>query len=291
MKLPSEYNRWNIGCWRNNEKSVFINTIFSIWCVGWNNILLYVLDETTYYFTAFAVDGDNTVIASMQWNVTTDFWWHVSANTLLYLPMQTDLADHWPLSISITNENSVNIASGIWWATIPVWNFWTSSVSRRLSFNNSVYMTWTWTISVFAYFNDITWNASNQWFFVQWTNSDNHWLHFWVNHSDSRWLLVAFYWNDYADTWIIPSKQTRYHFVATYNWNWTVKIYRNWVLQKTWSWTKFAWNLYTAKVWSRPRDTSYFNWYMSKLIVENYEWSQQDITKFLAKYKSLYWIS
>jgi hypothetical protein len=25
-----------------------------------------VLDETTYYFTAFALDGDNTVIDSMQ---------------------------------------------------------------------------------------------------------------------------------------------------------------------------------------------------------------------------------
>lgn len=69
-----------------------------------------MLDETTYYITAFAVDSNNTVISSQTASVTTDFWWKPSANTYLYMPL-----------ISNANDWSWNWRNWtISWT--PVWN-------------------------------------------------------------------------------------------------------------------------------------------------------------------------
>lgn len=214
-----------------------------------------------------------------------------NANTLLFIPMKTDLLDHWPLGISITNNNSVSLSSWVWGASINVWNFGDGNTNKYLSLNNSSNMQGAYTISVWWYFNAYS-SSYGSYFFVQWTNTDNKWLHAWVwLSSESRWLLMAFYWND-LDTNQFPSTWVRHHFVFSYDWNWTKKIYQDWVLKASATQSKFTGTLYTAILGSRPRQTAArVNGYMSDFILENRVRTQTEITEYYNLTKSLYWLS
>lgn len=55
-----------------------------------------VLDETTYYISAFAVDSNGTIIDVQGMSITTDFMkrYTPNSNTKVYVPMDTDLLDH-----------------------------------------------------------------------------------------------------------------------------------------------------------------------------------------------------
>ena len=81
-------------------------------------------DWTTYYFTAFAVDLDGTIIVMQNMNITTEFGWHPSDNTILYLPFEEDMTDKswkwtsvsvWKTSVSLTTLNWIKCAYFNWW--------------------------------------------------------------------------------------------------------------------------------------------------------------------------------
>jgi hypothetical protein len=70
-----------------------------------------VLDGTTYYFTAFALDSDNNILDTVTNSVTTDFGWHVTPNTLLYLPLENNVTDY-------SGNSRTTTSSGVTYTTV-----------------------------------------------------------------------------------------------------------------------------------------------------------------------------
>ena len=207
-----------------------------------------------------------------------------NSNTKVYVPMDTDLLDHWPNSRSITNNNSVSLAS-LWNVKFKVWKF--SWAVRYLTFTNIDNMSWAWTISAWA--NTSTW--INQMFFSQWTNQNNRLLHVWYS-SSWRWLVFAMYNND-ADTESTQRIDWNRH-LYTFTWNWSTwyNIYVDWVSVKSWtlsswfqSWNN-TWHIWIQANLSTPVE---FQWYMSEFFIETWAWSASQVSEFYNKTKKNYW--
>lgn len=60
-------------------------------------------DGVTYYFTAFAIAQDDTMIDVQTNSIEANFGRHVSSNTMMYVPFENDTNDH-----SLFNRSSTN---------------------------------------------------------------------------------------------------------------------------------------------------------------------------------------
>ena len=235
-----------------------------------------VLDETTYYITAFAVDSNNTVISSQTASVTTDFWWKPSANTLLYMPMETNLTD---MSWNWRTASWSNISfTTLWWISCASWNGSNSKVSITplwfCDYNNDTY----WTVSMLIYLRSISTSwvytkalefaVQNKTLFMFWWSQINWWL--------NQWLHVVRTWN--KNTW-----EVKYYI------NWEYKEWFNDSYSPRWKWTNSyeQWQyLFSSRGWNNNR----MNWWMRELIIENKLRSDADITKYCNRIKNKLWI-
>lgn len=228
--------------------------------------------------TGASLGGGRSLANVYLWeNLVWTAWYKPWTNTVIYLPMKTDLLDHWPNSIAITNTNSVSISN---WA----WYFWWAS--RRLSFTNPTNMSGSWTIS--TWFK--TSSNAQQWIFTQWTWAINKCLHCGYSET-SRWLVLAFYSND-MDSWSTSWTDWNWHHVAfTYNGWWSTIIYLDWAVLKSWSLSSLAtWNN-TGVIWDYAASTgNTFNGYMSEFIIESVVRTASDIQKYYNQTKSNYWL-
>lgn len=237
-----------------------------------------VLDETTYYFTAFAIDQNNNIIDTQTLSITTDFWWHVTPNTLLYLPLDGDLID---------KSSHQNNWTAIW--TISFQTIW----SKRYAYfnaNSAIQLSsipvWTWNPSAFTQ--------------SAWLKTNSNWLwcmhHFGNDSYHARSCLIVFYMDDkkplqdlywsWWDTYLWPASNsslwnTWIYVGYTYN-NGTHKLYINWQLYGTWSnainisWTN------NKNVWR----VDWTWWYaMADCIFESGERSAQNFLDYYNKTK------
>lgn len=212
-----------------------------------------------------------------------------NSSTKVYIPMTTDLLDHWPNSRTVTNNNLVSLVSSYKNSLISVANFkW---ASRFLTFPNIDNMSWAWTVSVRA--NIDSWVTENQWLFTQWTWSSNRGLHLWYS-TWTRWLTFAMYSND-ADT---TSNQWEdwnwHHYVFTWNWSTWYCIYVDWVLEKSWTLTSwfYSWNntwYIGNQSFSTSQSSIQFKWYMSEFFIETWAWTAAKALEFYNKTKKNYW--
>ena len=69
------------------------NILHTDWFLQSSNFRCVVLDGTTYYFTAFALDSNDNILDTVTSSVTTDFGWHVTPNTLCYRPLENDSSE------------------------------------------------------------------------------------------------------------------------------------------------------------------------------------------------------
>ena len=265
MKLPSEYNRWNIGCWRNNEK---------------------------YYITAFAVDSNNVVIWTQQTTITTSFWWHPSANTVAYFPFDTNFND------SLWNYN---LTTKAWSPTITTLNWlkclylnWSSSVWNDSFHSNALWMNFTVCAFVriaqteIPRFTNVYWNSwysYRKWFYISAYIWQAHWLQWQYWNNQSSWDILK-------DT--SPLSQNTWTFVCITCANWLMRYYKNAVqtisqqiaFQQNNNWVMRVWSSnYNQWSWEQY----FWNWYVSRLICEKKTWSESDIVKYFNKLKSQYW--
>ena len=240
-----------------------------------------VLDETTYYITAFAVDSNNAVISSQQATIKTDFWWHPSANTLLYFPLINNAVD---------SVNGVNLTS--YWTTNYTTIWWIKSAEFTKSnwlYNTSVNIIPQWnvekTFSVWAYIK--WWNSWWQWFVQCWSSWT--WNVFWLWLYTGKYTVVMTrYWstsNEYTPT---LNKWT--NFIVTYK-NSVWKLYVDWELKITWNTTAPTnwYNLYIGQNVEDSKTTWTFYWNISNVILENKEWTLADAQSYYNKTKSQYW--
>ena len=241
-----------------------------------------VLDETTYYITAFAVDSNNTVISSQTASVTTDFWWHPSANTLARYKLENDSNDY-----SWNGRNWT--ASGISYTTIS----WIKCPYFNYSSNSYISLPWFWTL------NSITvsfWiNSSYSWTqmntpFSTWPTTDN--ANFQIYAQPSSLVISRWNWSDsnYFESNYDCTDWTWHNVVAT-NWSDWAKIYIDWIFRtssnnvrvvKSDNWRCFIWHWVYNNV--------FFLWYLSNVIIENKVWTSTDVSEYWNKIKSKYWI-
>ena len=254
-----------------------------------------VLDETTYYFTAFAIDQNNNIIDSETSSITTDFWWHVTPNTLFYINLDqsdwifTDKKWH-----SVTNnwvQYSANwVVKGAWYNNVnrnrirSPFNSWESFPTQ---FTIMAFMKPSWN----HYTNDHPmWIAlSNESSKVVW------WI--WFSQTNNR-----VYWNHlrenvaWDDKYISFSPlNTRHHYVMTVDWS-TMKWYIDWVLKWTWTvswnWSGNPYPLNWLSLFGRYVSNDSGNpdwlantiqWYVDEAIAENKVWTQSEIQSYLQK--------
>ena len=241
-----------------------------------------VLDETTYYITAFAVDSNNVVIWTQQTTITTSFWWHPSANTLARYKLETDANDYSWNGRNLTNS----------------WVLFTT-----LNTVKCASMTWSW----FFYRNDnpITWSSpftAVSWFYntqnaSSWQNAIAFWQWWWTN-AFSIWIypstnkLMVWWWSNDRDTWLVIDKNKWYCVAMIHN-SWTIKVYVNWTLIYTWT---VNFNLYSNKtrIWcwvsTQNPDWDRFFWYLWDQVQETKAWSESDYLNFFNRTKRKYWL-
>ena len=212
--------------------------------------------------------------------------WQPGANTLLYVPMETDLLDHSWNNVSITNywislNNTVLQNMGVW--------FFRGSSEDRLEFSWIPFWNNSFTISWLDRTNSNS-NGTGSRFSTAWTSWNWAWLLLWYQ----RVNLYAWNWT----SWNVLSWPTAFssttnkwvHRVITRDWN-TWKTYKNGSL--FWSGTASGYVWYNTEVIGnyRPWDRNPFYGYMSQFIIENKVRSQLDVQDYLDKIKNKYWIS
>ena len=286
---PVSITDWTLAV-EETTKNQYSSTPFS---------LTGVLDETTYYITAFAVDSNNVVIWTQQTTITTDFWWHPSANTLARYKFEWNIND--------SSGNSRNL-------TMRSWSFTYWTLTQWWKYVQTAYNSYTNQINTFP-FNSLNWTIS---FFMSFTNN-TPWYWYTISTSNHNWATIfelnwswwiirpvlswwnwsSFnYWtrllNQDGLSWYQPTVSDSWHYY-TYVFNsWTVYRYIDWTYKDSESisvWNSFIFALNVVR-----DNSSNFSYYSSKykmgqLIFENAKRSSSDITKYFNKYKAKYWIS
>jgi len=262
-----------------------------------SNFCWIVLDETTYYITAFAVDSNNAVISSQQTTITTDFWWHPSANTLARYPLTSSSTIYDRSWNGRTLTNNWTQFWTYWWIDCAYFQrtnskklYWTLPLTWNQNFTINVYIkrSWDWTIS---------WNVWTQ-IFVLW-NIWSSWWCFWT--AINNWSSEVEYKNMYKNYTRWNDKNSSYtntlnvwRMITVINNGWNIKMYENWVLINNNS-ISFNINSTNFTIWSFPSTTGSwdyqsFYWYMSEFIVENKVRTLSEIQAYYNKTKSKYWL-
>lgn len=254
-------------------------------------IWLYDLVNSTFYtnswswtFTKWQDINYNYIEHELKNAYIGKYGWEPWDNTMIYLPLNTDLLNHSNKSITV-NANSVSIDTSIvaWrW----VGNFTSNKYMTGTNIDN---MAHNFTISLL-----MKWTSTSEWFFWQWTATTNRWLHF--HFSTERWLYLGFYSNDYdSNIWSGTINDWNRHQVwATYdNTARVMTLYIDWekIGSKTVNSGFYTWNN-NFTIWKAQFSSSdYVNWYLAEIIVENQTWSDSDFHDYFQGIKRQFWIS
>ena len=278
--------------WSNNEQ-----TVTATWVTANNSIIVspvptYMSDYTdaAIYCSAQGTDSltftcDSTpasdievnvlVLSAEAWSTPTPWWWQPWVNTLLYVPMKTDLTDHWPNQLTLTNSWVSLVSSQ---ANIDVWFF---DGSSYISWTSNLALSWDFHIGVWLKYDTITIN-----FILAWIS---HWgifygydalYGYWVGRNMVAWDTSTSYTFN-ADTWYYLSVDRQWTTLAlSVNW---AEVYSatNSNSYNT-SWWFQIWNDWT---WQ------FVDWWMSDLIVESAWWTATENTNYYNLTKANYWIS
>lgn len=209
-------------------------------------------------------------------------WWRPWANTLLYLPMKSDLDDHSGNNITMTNN----------WVVIENWFWkfnWTSSYIYTT--NNFSLASTPFTVSFWMNADSV----ANKWLISQnrYTGGYKWWNIFIVNQK-VRTELTPSWWQQ--STWTITTG-TWYNIVMTVPASWNRVVYRNWTQEATWSnsvtFTSIPVYIWTS-AWTAADISSTgmkYEGYMSDIIIEDKAWTQQEVSDYYNLTKWSYWIS
>ena len=246
---PSSPTDWTLAVEETTQNQYQTNWYWVSWLTDW----------TTYYFSVFALDWDGKTINVQSMSITVEFWRVPNSDTILFIKWNWDITDY-----------SQNHLSTYW--------SWTASYSTlsnwrkvlNFDWNNIVYsekLNWTILSTSMVNFTVHIWVKSKNWYNT-WDASFWGWM--WRSQSsssttDRRW--AKWQRDSWASTFYIiywPSSSSResntsyyisysntdfWLYSFTINWR-TVKLYKNWSLVSTWTW---SYNIRWCNSWS---DTS-----------------------------------
>lgn len=215
------------------------------------------------------VNGQEKQIYPAEW------WWKPWANTVAYYPLQSDTNDYSWNSRNLTNS-WVTFVNNIGWATIPVW-YW--------DWGDAAYLNG-WNVQLNA--------AYTVWFRAKVSSSSNVWIIFDLRNNNGNWqgfLLwrcynnqISFYQqiSTYSDQSYSESLTSDWTYWCI-RWNWsTWTIYKNWLQDYNVSISNSI-DTSASYLWIGCRyytQTDKYNWYISNVIVENREWTSEEVQEY-----------
>lgn len=209
--------------------------------------------------------------------------WQPWANTLLYVPMDTDLLDHWPNNITVTNSWDVSVGA-VWWLSAGYFSTNSSYLSAPIDnyisaapFTVSCWVYWNWT-----YFAENT--TSVFWMYLSWpyrwacVQNSNNWLR---SERLGSWRI---------ETYEYLTVNTWNHLVLTLTDSESV-LYLNWtaIWNISWTWNSTFENFFIGRDWDNSNRC--WSWYLSNFIIESTAWTSQEVSDYFNQTKSLYGIS
>ena len=202
--------------------------------------------------------------------------WQPWANTLLYVPMKSDLDDHSGNNVSMTNN----------WVVIENWFWkfnWTSSYIYTT--NNFSLASTPFTVSFWMNVNSI--NTS----WLIWHNlysSGYKWWNMYIVNSKIRSEFTPNWWKIWTNT-INVNQWMLVTLTADSSWR---TLYKDWTQVSTWSSsiTFIATSLYMGcGSWTSTPD-HFYNGYMSNVIIEDKVRTAQEVADYYNLTKSNYWL-
>ena len=262
--------------------------------VSWYNVSG-LTDWTTYYFTAFAVSQDGTIIVVQNKNITTDFERKPSSSTLVRWTLD------WTLNDASWNNRNATWSSNISYETLASWikvaktttnNWWIT-----VNWNIANLLNWDFTISMRTY---TTW---------QWLSNTALMLWVWYDTSPFIWPNIRRWYDwdwkvNFRLRWwnspIIMSSSTRTSSLQ----NKRIHICR----------TRISWNniayidaVQECSMSSTLYTSSWNSWYIlsrytaqqslaswsksSNVIIENRWRTSSEVSSYRNKTKRFYWIA
>ena len=281
---PTSITDWTLAV-EETTKNQYSSTPFS---------LSGVLDETTYYISAFAVDSNGIIINVQSSQITTDFWWKPTANTLARYKLETDANDYSWNWRNLTNNNVSFVTQS--WVKSAYFTWSASSPLTQLTYSNFYNLSsWDYTINFRAYkLPQASWWSEYGDRYAIWMWSFNNSYKWWsmiLEYDDNRLRFAFWYddcdsdinpWNQRVNIWVKFKKSTNQQF-----------IYVNWVLRnsRTTTYTHSLKVLNLCIWWRASWNTdNNWKWYLSKIIFEKVWWSDSEFLEYFNKTRSKYWI-
>lgn len=250
-------------------------------------------DWTTYYFTAFAVDLDGTIIDVQSMSIKTEFDWIPTNNTVAYYKLKSSTT----INDETWNYNLTNM-----WAV----SFW------EYQWVDCAIFPWTSTNSQLKN-TAMTFSARPQqsvalWFYITWTYQDYFQCIYEIWHKNWNNLLWSWYKHSWSPNWLSLSWFTWASEVVKswnlINWwhclmnitNWSSSVqyldnvlYQSMTNQLTWeqNWI-WIW-LPTDCTWLTDPKTRCLIWALSRVVVENIAWNETKRNEYYNKTRKFFW--
>lgn len=269
------------GWWGDVQVSTQANNIFTPWMKIWG--------WTQSDFNNLTPDSNTAYLLLADQPTPPSPWRQPWVNTVLYVPMDTDLLDHWPNNISLTNTN-VTISNVGW---VDAGLFPTIDAYYNLSVDLSSYIS-SGDFTVLVWVNALelpTWSNPTPFTSIWWG----------LATSPYRWATMSLFtgWFGLGTEWwqvqssTIPTLNTWYLICWVYKTN-EGTLYINWNQEASNSRT-LSYGFQGFGIWQDRYDDEgkrrHRRWYMSNFIIEDKARTAQEIQDYFDQTKANYWIS
>ena len=217
-----------------------------------------------------------------------------TANTLLYLPLKSDIVDQsWQSTTRTLTSSWISFTTAWWLNCISIWSTWWLKLTSPYWLQSDLAKPITVSLLLYR-------TTTASWKILDMAAQNSNRQHFDFTSSGQLEMFVYNHNND-------SSYAKLYANFTTYQWNHVVytitktasNLYVNWVLISNWQWNP------TYPWWLRPysRDNtqaifcdrtvnqyySWLNWYARELIMEQVEWSADDVSNYYTWIKAKLW--
>ena len=237
----------------------------------------WLTDWETYYYRVFSYSDLGGISYCDAVNVTVSTHWIPTSNTIVYFPLTDDLDDYYG-NYTLTANNWAVIWTVDW---VKCLDFSASNSYADCSISTLPQWWQVRTNMCWVRYNSIGWYPAyqyGQWSFNQWDVIYQNGPITWSNY----WKTIASNTTPNIWDWV--------HIAVTINWSSEQKIYINWVLESSGSWTVQT-NWTTLYLWYCVWDSTYIDWYIGSFIIEDKVRTAQEISDYYDFTKWDYWIS
>lgn len=224
-------------------------------------------------------------------------WWQPWANTLLYLPLESDFVDQsWQATTRTFTTSGLSYTT-VWWVpSVHIGSSWWAKLTAPYPIQSDREKPLTVSLLVYV----TTQSSSSRRLILDMAATDWSWLWMALYENTSN---VRVNFNNWGTTqasinWAIPSANSWFNIVATATAQ-SSNLYINWQLVWTWNWCQYP-------RWFRPyswdnsqwifctrdanRYTQALNWNARELIMEQSEWTAQEVASYYSQIKDKLWI-